>query len=262
MQQFFSDMKSRLLLSFLALLLLTLSCRENPKEGNVSIKIRHSVNGRLLVTDTLCYVNEAGNPFMVTEIQWFLSDIALQDDLGHWHAVRHQNATDVETEDIFYVDTNIEESQTLISESLPSGHYQALRFTFGLDEAHNQTGLFMNPPESNMFWPEPLGGGYHYMKLNGRFADPTGNLVPLNIHLGIGQDATGFIQNYFGVTKPVDFTLEEGTNDVFLTMVIDNWFRSPNVYDFNIYGPAIMQNQEAQALLKENGHDVFQISVP
>ena len=38
---------------------------------------------------------------------------------------------------------------------------------------------------------------------------------------------------------------------------IKKWFRSPHVYDFNAFGSAIMQNQEAQQLLKENGADVF-----
>ena len=34
-----------------------------------------------------------------------------------------------------------------------------------------------------------------------------------------------------------------------------------NLYDFNVYGSAIMQNQAAQQALKENGHDVFIWSV-
>ena len=43
-------------------------------------------------------------------------------------------------------------------------------------------------------------------------------------------------------------------------MNIDNWFRNPNTYDINAFGSAIKQNQEAQRLLKENGHDVFEVS--
>ena len=40
-------------------------------------------------------------------------------------------------------------------------------------------------------------------------------------------------------------------------MNINKWLRSPHVYDFNTFGSAIMQNQQAQQLLKENGADVF-----
>ncbi len=45
-------------------------------------------------------------------------------------------------------------------------------------------------------------------------------------------------------------------------MIVDNWFRNPNLYDFNEFGSAIMQNQAAQQALKENGNDVFRIGKP
>ena len=54
---------------------------------------------------------------------------------------------------------------------------------------------------------------------------------------------------------------ENKENLILLTMVVDNWFRNPNLYDFNVYGSAIMQNQTAQQALKENGQDVFTWSV-
>ena len=55
-----------------------------------------------------------------------------------------------------------------------------------------------------MFWPEMLGGGYHYMKMNMIWSD-TSALNPFNMHLGIGQiysslepnvdSITGFVPN-------------------------------------------------------------------
>ena len=163
---------------------------------------------------------------------------------------------------LHYIDTQLSETQLLSSQTLPAGRYRALRFTFGLDEADNRTGRFANPPESNMFWPEPLGGGYHYMKLNGRWQDGEGLLVPLNIHLGTGQNETltEFYPNHFSVTLPAELTLSPGQHtEAELRMTVDNWFRSPHVYDFGTDGSAIMQNQAAQAKLKENGADVFSL---
>jgi hypothetical protein len=107
-----------------------------------------------------------------------------------------------------------------------------------------------------------LGGGYHYMKLNGKYVNEEGLLAPLAVHLGIGQNAdhSEFYQNFFAVELPIDFSIAENAdNQLDLTMVIDNWFRNPNLYDFNVYGSAIMQNQAAQQTLKENGKDVFSI---
>ena len=256
-------MKSRHLVILFALMLA--ACAKPKENAEIDLNIGYELNGQLLVTDTLCYVNEAGNRFLITEIQWFLSDIELLNQDGEWHKLRQRDATDsiaLVTEHIFYIDTDLPESQTLRGKALPAGHYTALRFTFGLDENDNRSGLFNDPPEANMFWPEALGGGYHYMKLNGKYLDENEQLAPLNIHLGIGQneDHTTFYQNYFTVTLPIDFIVAENTeNQLFLTMIVDNWFRNPNLYDFNDWGSAIMQNQAAQQALKENGYDVFTI---
>ena len=259
-------MKSRPLVILLALL--AVACTKPKEKAEIDLCIGYEANGKTLVTDTLCYVNEAGNTFLITEIQWFLSDIQLLDQDGEWHLLRQRDALDSIaelTEHIFYIDTDIPESQTLHGKEIPVGHYTRLRFTFGLDETDNQTGLFSDPPESDMFWPDMLGGGYHYMKLNGKYVNEDGRLAPLAIHLGIGQneDFTQFYQNYFIVELPIDFDVATNArNQLDLTMVIDNWFRNPNLYDFNIYGSHIMQNQSAQRLLNGNGKDVFKIGKP
>jgi len=243
--------------------IVTASCDKPVDYGNVSVGIDYSINGNHLITDSLCYHNEAGNAFMITEIQWFISNMELQNEQGEWTPLEHREVDNLlsnPTDKIFYIDTNIPESQTLLMAPIPVGHYKAMRFTFGLDEDDNLSGLFSDMPESNMFWPEPLGGGYHYMKLNGRFVDADNELIPLNIHLGIGQNAnhTEFYQNYFIVEGPIDLDiLESKENLILLNMVVDNWFRNPNLYNFNEFGSAIMQNQAAQQALKENGQDVF-----
>ena len=259
-------MKPKLIL--ILLVLCAVSCTKHDERAYVDLNIGYEVNGEALVTDTLCYTNEAGNPFLITEIQWFLSNIQLLNQEGEWHTLRQREATDSVaelTEQIFYIDTDIPESQVLQGKKIPVGHYTALRFTFGLDETDNETGLFNNPPESDMFWPDMLGGGYHYMKLNGKYAGGEGRLKPLAIHLGIGQneDLTQFYQNYFIVELPINFNVKANTeNHLDLTMVIDNWFRNPNTIDFNEFGSGIMQNQSAQRLLNGNGKDVFKIGKP
>ena len=231
---------------FILLSLLVASCTKKEENGFVDICVDYSVNNEPLITDTLCYTNEAGNEFLVTEIQWFVSKWELQDEQDRWIA----------SDKVFYIDTNIPESQTLRMDSIPIGKYKKVRFTFGLDESDNLSGRFSDPPESNMFWPEQLGGGYHYMKLNGKFVNEAGQLVPLNIHLGRLHEE----DNHFTVELPIDFSVTGNTeNQLHLTMIIDNWFRSPNLYDFNEYGSAIMQNPTAQHVLKENGNDVFTI---
>ena len=257
-------MKPRLLIILMALL--AVACKKPNDKAGVDLGIGYEINGKVLVTDTLCYENEARNPFLITEIQWFLSDIKLQNETGDWYLIRQRSMSDtLDASRIFYIDTDLPESQTLHGTRIPAGHYTALRFTFGLDEYDNYTGLFNNPPESDMFWPDNLGGGYHYMKLNGKYASTGSRLHPLAIHLGIGQneDCTEFYQNYFIVELPIDFDVKANAeNRLDLTMVIDNWFRNPHTIDFNELGGGIMQNQNAQRLFNGNGKDVFRIGKP
>ena len=258
-------MKKTLLILIL-LVAAFVSCTKPVDFGNISVGIHYSVNGKPLVTDTLCYENEAGNQFLITEIQWFLSNIELKNEAGDWIMLHQPGLADtLDINRIYYIDTDIPESQTLHSRPVEVGHYTAIRFTFGLDETDNQTGLFTDPPESEMFWPDMLGGGYHYMKLNGKYLDSEGRLAPMAIHLGIGQneDCTEFYQNYFIVEFPIDFDVKaNGENSIDLTMVIDNWFRYSHTIDFNDLDGGIMQNQAAQQALKENGQDVFKIGKP
>ena len=244
------------------------SCAKYKEHAEVDIRIGYEVNGKPLISDTLCYTNEVGNSFMVTEIQWFVSKMELQNEHDEWISLEHREVDNLfpySIDRIFYIDTDIPKSQTLLMAPIPVGHYNALRFIFGLDEEYNLSGLYSDPPESNMFWPAPLGGGYHYMKLNGKFVDTEGRLAPLAIHLGIGQndECTEFYHNHFVVELPLDFTVSESSeNQLDLTMVVDNWFRNPNAIDFNEFGSGIMQNQTAQRLFNENGGDVFRIGKP
>jgi hypothetical protein len=123
-----------------------------------------------------------------------------------------------------------------------------------------------------MAWPPQLGGGFHYLMLNGWWRDTLEARRSYNFHLGIGQiyennsgqvgDITGFVQNYFTVRpqgnsfKAQNLMLIEAE----ITMHIENWFQNPHVYDHNQWGGAIMQNQAAMQMGCENGHDVFSVA--
>jgi hypothetical protein len=123
----------------------------------------------------------------------------------------------------------------------------------------------------NMMWPEVLGGGYHYMMINGKWRDSANFVQNFAFHLGIGQlyksnvidvdSIYAFVQNYFTVNLPnADFTIEKDKKcEIEIVMNIDSWFNTPHVYDHNYWGGAIMQNQSAMQMAKENGFDVFTV---
>ena len=125
--------------------------------------------------------------------------------------------------------------------------------------------MFVNPPESNMQWPDVLGGGYHYMMMNGKWKDSINQIENFNTHLGIGMDINGndttMVDNSFRVKlQGSGFTLaKDATKEVQIVMNIESWFETPYVYDHNHFGQMIMQNQTAMQTISANGADVFTV---
>jgi hypothetical protein len=266
--------KSFLIFVLLAMaIILYSSCKKDEpqtnekKSGKIILKFAHKVNGQELEVDTMKYTNAAGNEYQVNEIQYFISDVTLHNSDGSSFLVKAWD-------DLHYVDTDIPSTWTWdLMDSIPIGTYNSVSFTFGISQEKNQSFMFVNPPESNMFWPEFLGGGYHYMKLNGKWKDTLDIEESFDFHLGIGQtyasgvidvdSITGFVQNYFDVALPNSaFTMaDKETRTIEIVMNVESWFDTPHTWDFNYWGGSIMQNQAALQMVKENGADVFTTGV-
>jgi hypothetical protein len=235
------------------------------KTGKIVFHFLHQVKGQLLHTDSLGYVNRAGNQYEVDELKYFISDVYLHNAAGSRIHIDAQTA-------IHYVDIDIAATTTWqVFDSIPQGNYDSVSFIFGLTRDRNISFAFVNPPEVNMFWPTVLGGGYHYMMMNGKWKDLQGKIRPFDFHLGIGQvysgvttsvdSITGFIQNYFKINLPLPSMQISAntTHTIHLAMDIENWFETPHTWDFNYWGNYIMQNQAAMKTACENGYDVFSI---
>lgn len=233
--------------------------------GKVEFAFHHTINGIPLEKNQLVYTNESGNRYMVTDLLYFISDVVFYRNNG--------DSTPVSKwKDIFYIDESVDSSRNILFyDPVPAGDYDSISFIFGIIAEKNRSFMFVNPPEVLMAWPEVLGGGYHYLMLNGKWQDTSGVLQPFNLHLGIGQlyhgtgqntdSIYGFVQNYFRVSLPGSgFSMKENETVTFdLEMDVDSWFGSPQPFDLNVYGGAIMQNQAAMQVVRENGKDVFSV---
>lgn len=247
-----SGKKITFLLVFLSVLF---SACHKEKTGGLSMSFAFQVDGQDLEQDVRKYVNAAGNQYEVNEIMFFISDIKLYKSDG----------TVVSKDRIHYVDIDIPSTLDWDMGVIPQGDYSAISFTYGLDGSQNWSNHFVNPPECNMSWPEVMGGGYHYMKINGKWLADDGQVKPFNLHTGIGQiyDEEGnvveFVDNSFTVRLDVPFTVKENGEELQLVMDINQWFNARQVFDWNEWGGSIMQNQAAQELLKQNGPYVFEL---
>lgn len=258
---------------FFWVIVLLSSCSDEPEStpesekesGHIKFTFTHKVDEKPIQLDTMIYVNSAGNPYEINEIMYFISDVILYKAGG-------QGLLIDEWKDIHYVELAIPSTLDWeVFDDIPVGTYDSITFVFGIPEEKNESFMFVNPPEDKMMWPDILGGGYHYMMINGKWLDENKEEQFYNFHLGIGQLYKGdeinfdsiyaYVQNYFTVSLPgSSFQLNKGqTREIEIIMNVESWFETPHNFDFNYWGGAIMEIQPAMKMGIENGYDVFSI---
>jgi hypothetical protein len=239
--------------SVLLILLTMSSCNKleepplEPVSGSIVFYFDHVVGDKSLEYNKIDYTNAFGNLYSVETLKYFISDIVL----------KRKDGQEVYFDMEHYVDgldknTHVFKPGTTV----PRGEYVSVSFIFGLSKEKNINGAFPNPPENNMEWPIPLGGGYHYMKLEGKIDNP-GGINTFQAHTG----PTDGNQNFIKVVLPKSgFTLAEKELSLYIKMDINRWWETPNVFDLNTM-TMVMGNQEVQQKLHDNGMDVFSLTI-
>ena len=104
--------------------------------------------------------------------------------------------------------------------------------------------------------PAAMGTGYHYMKLEGKF-DSAGVIKNYQAHTGPSMGNQYFVEV---VLTQDPFSCNCTTVDIRIDMDINKWWQNPNTLDLNNMS-MVMGNQEMQQKLKENGSDVFSLTI-
>ncbi|MBA3900642.1 MAG: hypothetical protein H0X62_10600, partial [Bacteroidetes bacterium] len=99
--------------------------------------------------------------------------------------------------------------------------------------------------------PEQMGGGYHFLKLEGRF-QADNKVLGYAIHLGNNE-------NLVNCKVLHSFDVKLKYQEVNMEMNLNEWYRNPNVYDFNKDGNYSMSLMPAMKKISENGATVFTI---
>ena len=206
-----------------------------------------------LILNELTYKTNTNINYVVCQCQYFISNIKiLTKDKKN---IKFYNF-------VHYVDIEIPKTLKIVfSEDVNLQNADSLIFTFGIDSALNVSRRFKNPPENLMFWPDYLGGGYHYMKTNIKYVDNEGFISAFNCHIGRGQvyqdnKPIKYIENTFEVRLPIRTKSVDGGNFIVINLDVPTIFNYPNPVDFNDYG-GIMNNQQAMSLFCKNIRAAF-----
>ena len=211
-----------------------------PTSGTVSLKLSYNVDGASLLFDTIHYVNQAGNQYSISKLVYYLSNISF----------KNANGNSYETKAIKFIDAQNLASNQFSFDGIPNGDYTSIGFLIGIDSLHNQpNGLPANTDNLSMEWPIPMGGGYHFLRLEGYYRD---SCCTPGYAMHLGTNAC-----LISVNIPHTFSIAGNTVTMQMKMNVSEWFKNPASYDFNTDGNFSMGNAAAMQKLRQNGVDVF-----
>ncbi len=219
-----------------------LSCTKGiipPESGSININIGYTVNGNNLLFDTINYTNFSGNNLSINKLEYYISEISL---IG--------NSTAYSSNKIQYINAFETATNILTIDSIPLGTYTGIKFRVGIKPEYNLS-YFLPPTinNTNMAWPTPMGGGYHFLKLEGHFIDNTSTSAGYAIHLG-----TNICTIQVELNKNIK--VKSKNQNLFLFMEINEWFENPNVIDLNTTNYTMGDTLQMQ-LISANGEQAF-----
>ena len=240
-------MKNKLILISAIALLITSCDKDKATATDIAINFNHTVNGSDLMTNSMTYINEAGENYDVQTLKYLISDITLQSE----------NGSNLLLDEVHFIDISDESTFSFTYNNVPNDYYTSISFDMGLDTTKNNSNKYINDDfHTTMFWPEINGGGYHYMKLEGAYNNDS---TFYNTHTG-GTMGADYSFNYVeNISLTVDNDL--GNVSANINMELNNWYNSPQI-EFSSIGMGIMMNMMMQMNIKINGDtDVFSVTI-
>lgn len=219
-----------------------------------SFRFTHNWDGQNVTNadfDVIQFTTANGDNLSIERLRYVISDVTFTSPSNQVLVIDNFNLVDV---------TNNTDLVYPLVSAVPAGTYN-VSFTFGLDNEDNaENYAWLNSASFNV--PEMLGGGYHYMQMDGRFINSGMQEQGYNYHAIRAVDNPGpnptFPQDTFFNVNLGSITITEGT-EIEVKMNIAEWFKNPHEWDLNIFNQMLMPNSAAQILMFENGQSVFSL---
>lgn len=231
-------------------LILVIGCNDTENiSGELTINFTHHWDGENVASpdfNFFKYTNAHGERISISRLKYLISKISLL----------HSDGNTIEFADYYLVDVT-QNNISSATMNIPSGTYSQISFTFGFDEADNTDGAYPDLNAESWNWPEMLGGGYHFLQLEGKYED-NGNENPFAYHMGTAKSGNGeFESNHFEVVVDLNELVVSDNATLEISMNVAEWFKNPIIWDLNEYDINLMPNYEAQKRMNQNGRSVF-----
>lgn len=229
-------------------IVLLFSCKKDKEEvlpeeyTTLKINFSYSVDNAPLIFDSLIYTNDAGEVYAISKLEYYISNITFY----------RSSVSVYKTDKIVYLSANSSSANSIVLESIPVGGYSYITFNVGIDASRNSSYYLPNTAENiGMAWPEMMGGGYHFMKLEGHYFNNSSSFG-YAVHLGKNT-------NLVSCTINEECSLSYPNAELEFNMNINEWYRTPEQYSFITDGNYTMSDSLLMAKIKSNGADAFSL---
>ena len=249
-----------LFLNFVAIILFgcNTDLKDNPTQSTLSIKFVHHWDGIQLTNsdfNLFNYTNSYGTVLSIERLRYLISDVVLTKNNGQTVVLEGYSLVDLSNENsLEYIPIDL----------IETGAYSNISFVFGFTNEKNTNGGYTDLNSESWNVPSLLGGGYHFMQMDGKFLTADNEEQSYNYHAIRAADNPGetpsFPQDTFFRVDLGAVTVR-GDAEVNIAMNIAEWFKNPNSWNLNEYNQMLMPNSEAQIMIYENGQNVFTLTL-
>lgn len=214
----------------------------NLSSAEITVSLKNSSSN--VIWDSLNNVNAAGNIYSIQKVNFYISNISLKRDDGYLF----------KSTDLFYIDPSISTKSLIQIGSIPKGNYTEISFLVGIDSTRNiDFGLSSTIDNLNMAWPTAMGGGYHFMKMEGHYIDATSTVRGYAVHLGKNKNLVSPIIIH-------NLTQQNSSHNYSLIFNVDEVFANPYTYNLNVDNNYTMADSSAMLKIKTNMQNAFTIT--
>jgi len=242
---------------FFALAIVFVSCNNDDDaqvQTTVDLKFTHNWDGSAIENsdfEQIQYTNANGEQLSISKLVYLISDVTFTNSQGVSFDAGDYNLINVRE------NTNVTFTPNI---QIPEGDY-TVSFTFGFDDEDNLDGVYTDLNSADGGWNVPmmLGGGYHFMRMEGKFIDNTSSEKGYSYHTIRAADTGTTPMTLLDTSFEVNLgTVTIGNNtEIEVKANLSEWFKNPNQWDLNVLNSALMPNFEAQKMMSQNGTSVF-----
>ena len=244
---------------FLIFIFTILSCNEDKDDkvlqANIAFNFSHKWDGTSVGNadfNIIKFANANGEQLSISKLRYPISNITFEKSTGEIFVIDGYNLVDV---------TNNANLSFTPNTTIPLGAYSKVSFTFGFNNDDNYKENYADLNSASWIVPEMLGGGYHFMQLEGKFIDNATAETGYAYHAIRAVDNSKTPQEFQDTFFEVNLGGVTITNNAAfnIEMNIAEWFKNPNTWNLNVLNNTLMPNFNAQVMMFENGQNVFSL---